>query len=427
MSERVRASIFAKLVTIMLVMAVSLLAIVSAFFGVFVGPDLNDSFDRLLEQHARAVAAQSPNLEQARKLGLHVRYEGPGGGWATSDNVPHAAGVKPGHIGRSGDFLPRRMFAVAASPLGGTYLVAWDVGAHMFRVHMGLFLVLLVVMIAIVAATHAVLRNLLQPLRALNEGVAQLGAGQLNVLLAPGPADEFGRLTAAFNQMVVRVREMIHGRDQLLVDVSHELRSPVTRMRVALELLPHEAHRARLAEDVAEMDRMITELLELERLRTGRGVELSHCDMVSIVRDVVARADGTHPGVRVIAAPTQAPVNIDAEKIRTVLRNLLENAIKYSLPESRPVELTVSDTPDGVVVRITDDGIGIPDDDLERVFEPFFRVDRSRSKNTGGYGLGLSICKRVMEAHHGSITVERLGGRGASFVLAFPKRSQHEG
>lgn len=110
-------------------------------------------------------------------------------------------------------------------------------------------------------------------------------------------------------------------------------------------------------------------------------------------------------------------MDIDAARVRIVIPNLLENAVKYSLPTSRPV---VSQTAETVVVRVTDDGVGIPEGDVERVFEPFFRADRSRRAPVVT-AWALSICKRVMEAHGGSIAVERLAGRGTSFVLTFPK------
>jgi signal transduction histidine kinase len=114
-------------------------------------------------------------------------------------------------------------------------------------------------------------------------------------------------------------------------------------------------------------------------------------------------------------------LDIDREKIRIVLRNLLENARKFSLNDSRPVEITVRDDAGAVIVSVCDDGPGIPEADLPNLFEPFYRVDRSRSRKTGGYGLGLSICKRIMEAHGGSIAVANNSERGASFVLTFPK------
>jgi signal transduction histidine kinase len=286
--------------------------------------------------------------------------------------------------------------------------------------HRGLLVLVLVVIVGVVLTAHLVLRRLLRPLRVLNDGVARLGGGELDVRLPRTTRDEFGRLTDAFNEMAARVREMIVARDRLLVDVSHELRSPLTRMKVALELLPEGAQRARLAGVVAEMEGMVAELLELERLRMPNGIRPAREDLVPLLREVAERFRDTRPGVRVVAAEREAWVRVDGEKVRTVLRNLLDNAVKHSLADSAPVELSVGRSGDAVVVRVTDDGVGIPDGEAARLFEPFYRVDCSRSKATGGYGLGLSICRRVMEAHGGSIAVERADGRGASFVLSFP-------
>jgi signal transduction histidine kinase len=223
--------------------------------------------------------------------------------------------------------------------------------------------------------------------------------------------------------MVGRVREMIAARDQLLLDVSHELRSPLTRMKVALEMLPRSEQRTGMATDVAEMERMIAQLLELERLRGSRSVTPVRQDLVPILREVAYGFENRPPGVRVVSTLRELPLDVDADKVRMVFRNLLDNATKYSLPQSAPVELSAVQNGDTVVVRVTDQGPGIPENDRQRVFEPFFRVDRSRTKRTGGYGLGLSICKRVMEAHGGSISVDADYHQGASFVLTFPKRS----
>jgi signal transduction histidine kinase len=144
-------------------------------------------------------------------------------------------------------------------------------------------------------------------------------------------------------------------------------------------------------------------------------------DIVPIVGEVAASFEGRPPGVEIMLdGVTEVSLDVDAEQIRTVMRNLLENAVKYSLPDSRTIRVTISRNGEGAVVRVADDGVGIPSEDAERIFEPFFRVDRSRSKESGGYGLGLSICKRVMEAHRGSIALERGDGRGSTFVLTFP-------
>ncbi|MEO6528699.1 MAG: HAMP domain-containing sensor histidine kinase [Gemmatimonadaceae bacterium] len=295
---------------------------------------------------------------------------------------------------------------------------------HLIRkdtAHDGLLILLLLMILAAVVTAHAFLRSILRPLRVLSDGVARLGEGALEVHVPRTTRDEFGVLTGAFNDMVGRVGAMVRARDQLLVDVSHELRSPLTRMKVALELLPNDEHRARLAGDVVEMERMVTELLELEQLRSGRGMRAAPQDLSQLVRDVAERYRDGGVGVRLVSAPRPIIVAVDGEKVRTVLRNLIENALKYSLPDSHAVEIAVTERAGSAEVSVTDDGAGIPAGEVDRLFEPFYRADPSRSKSTGGYGLGLSICKRVMQAHGGSITAVRLPNRGAAFVLTFPR------
>jgi signal transduction histidine kinase len=275
-------------------------------------------------------------------------------------------------------------------------------------------------MIAVFLSAHLVLTRALRPLRRLQEGVARLSAGDLEVVLDNPTRDEFGALTDAFNRMAARVKEMVKARDQLLLDVSHELRSPLTRLKVALALLPDSATKAQAEADAAEMEAMTTELLELERLRDGRALRTTREDLVELLHDAARTYNGTPPGVQVHARPPAIPLDLDVDGVRTVLRNLLGNAVKYSLPDSRPIEVTATFERDTLVVRVVDDGPGIPEEDLGVIFDPFFRVDRSRSRKTGGYGLGLSICKRIVEAHGGRIEATNNPVRGACFTLTFP-------
>ena len=251
--------------------------------------------------------------------------------------------------------------------------------------HEWLLVLSLIVMSGVVLTTQAVLQKMLRPLRVLNDGVTRLGEGDLGVMVPRTTTDEFGRLTDTFNLMAGRVREMITARDRLLIDVSHELRSPLTRMKVALELMPDDTQRARLSSDVVEMEKMISGLLELERLRTGRGVKLVRQDITPIVREVVATYEDRAPGVRFSTdGERQVPAEVDAEQLRSVMRNLLENAVKYSLADSKTIQVTVAARDDGVLVRVTDDGVGIPREDGERIFEPFFgSTGRGRRKAAG--------------------------------------------
>jgi signal transduction histidine kinase len=192
--------------------------------------------------------------------------------------------------------------------------------------------------------------------------------------------------------------------------------------------MPEGPKRAGMAADLAEMEVMIGELLELERLRAVEGKEggirTTPTDLVAILDAVAAGYRDRPPGVEVeVDAAMEAGaivLPLDADKMRIVFRNLVENAVKYSLPDSRPVRVSAVREGYRVVVRVRDDGPGIPAADAASVFEPFFRVDRSRSKKTGGYGLGLSIAKRIVEAHGGTIAVHDNPGRGATFEVSLP-------
>jgi len=421
LKPRIRGSVFVKLVAIMLTMAASLLLIVAGFFWLIIGPSLGISIEHFTKQYAGAIAATSPNLEEARRLrdrlDVQMRYEGPEGSWATDKELPTVTEVRNGVANLSSQ---GRDYYLAPAPNGGTYLFAWNLVLPMHAVHMKLLVMLLVLMAAVLVAAHIVLRILLRPVRWLGEGVERLGEGQLDVVLPVRTRDEFGVLTEAFNRMVRRVKEIVQARDQLLLDVSHELRSPLTRLKVALEFLPASENRVHMAADVREMELMVAELLELERLRDGRGIKTVRQDLLPILREVADDFKDRLPGVSVIASAGEIPLDIDGDKVRIVLRNLLENAFKYSLLDSRAVEVSVSLDDHVAMIRVRDDGLGVPENDIASIFEPFFRVDRSRSKKTGGYGLGLSICKRIMEAHGGGIAVENNGARGVSFVLTFP-------
>jgi signal transduction histidine kinase len=405
----------------MFALAVCLLLMVAGFFWLIISPNFSFSVDRIAREYAAAIAVTAPNLQTAtqirNRLDVPIRYEGPGGNWATDNDLPSIAEVRAHSVHRP----PHgRDYYLVSAPNGGTYLFAWNLIQPMRTVHIRLLILLLVLMLAVLLSAHAVLKVLLRPVRWLGEGVERLGSGQLDIVLPIRTRDEFGSLTDAFNRMVCRVREMIQARNQLLLDVSHELRSPLTRMKVALELLPEGESKEELATDIGEMELMVAELLELERLRDGRGLNPSFQDLAPILREMAVRFNKKRPGVRLSAPSQKIELNIDEDKVRTVLRNLLENAFKYSLPDSRPVEISCAQSDQSVVIRVSDDGPGIPIEDAAGLFEPFFRVDRSRSKKTGGYGLGLSICKRIMESHCGDIFFQDNPVRGASFILTFP-------
>ncbi len=423
-----RHSVFARLVMIMVAMAASLLLIVAGFYVVIVIPGTHRSLSKVVSTHARTIAEQQPDLAAARQyasqLDMEIRFDSPDTSWTTDETLLSAAQINQqmegGALSHLASIFTSGRSYIVAHRGTGTYVFSHRYGGDFSQIHGRLLIGLLITMAVVFLVVYLFLKRALRPLTLLNQGVAQLGAGQLDVVVPQQSPDEFGVLTDAFNRMTGRVSGMVKARDQLLVDVSHELRSPLTRMKVALEMLPDGERKQSLAGDVQEMDAMVTELLELHRLDAGVELATGRLDLATIISELVESFQGQPPGLVFKVPDQKMMVTGEATRLRTVLRNLIENALKFSLPDSRAVAVSLVRNDGQVEVRVTDDGVGVPADQVDELFEPFFRLDQSRSRQTGGYGLGLCMCKRIMEAHGGEISLVREPVRGVTLVLVFP-------
>jgi signal transduction histidine kinase len=284
-----------------------------------------------------------------------------------------------------------------------------------------LVIILLSLLTLILAGAFLSIRWILKPVRWLNDGVREVSRGNLKHRVPLKRSDELRDLAAAFNDMTERIRDMLHTKEQLLLDVSHELRSPLTRVKVALEFLPDGRAKESITGDVAEMEKMINEILETARMHHLHGkLKVERVLLTDLLKDILSEFENQSPGVQAADIPTGTAIKVDSEQIKTVFKNVLTNAVKFSNPDSEPVCVTVKSRPPNIVVQIADNGIGIPADELPFIFEPFYRVDKSRTKDTGGYGLGLSLCKTIMEAHGGRIDINSTPNVGTTVTLVLP-------
>jgi signal transduction histidine kinase len=282
-------------------------------------------------------------------------------------------------------------------------------------------ILLLILVSLILAGAYFSLRRILKPIAWLKQGVLEVGHGNLDHRVPLRRGDEFRDLAQAFNEMTERIREMLHARERLMLDLSHELRSPLTRLKVALEFLPDDPARDSIRQDVAEMEALTGAILENARIRYQQGeLQREPMDLEPLVRDALREFENQPPGVKTVALPPGIVCRIHPELIRTVMRNLLANAVRHSPAGSRPIEVRLELHPPFAVLRITDHGVGIALENLPRIFDPFFRADPSRSRSSGGYGLGLSLCQTIAEAHAGKIEVQSEPGRGSTFSLFLP-------
>jgi signal transduction histidine kinase len=262
------------------------------------------------------------------------------------------------------------------------------------------------------------------PLRRMGAVAHRLGAGDFATPVPVTRRDEFGELEGAFEAMRIRIQQMLEQKDRLLIDISHELRGPLARMSIALPLAagpaPNSYH-AQIARNVQEMDHLIGELLALARGQLAPTLAKKPLDLAAIARELLAERqltlDQRSQACQVDLEP--ASTEGDESLLRRAMGNLLDNAIKYT-PERGRIAVATRVDGDEAVFRVADNGPGIPAAALPHVFEPFFRPDTSRTRETGGTGLGLSIVRAIAEQHGGKAALESEEGTGTTAELRVP-------
>ena len=428
--NRIIRSVFTKLLTVIILAGICINLVVGGFFwhyrNLAGGP-----FHKNVVQYLNYLIADMgnpPSPERAREIArqslLEIRYESPALSWSTSDDLPGAlsgrfrAWRQEPNV-RLGKYHNRYVIEVDRKP--GRFIFGLSQKLQIDSERDRLLVIMFVLLTAILAAAFFALRHILRPVKLLNTGVEQVGRGNLKHRVPLKNADEFRDLAAAFNDMTARIEDMLQTKDQLLLDISHELRTPITRMKVALEFLPESRARKNLQADIVEMEKMVGGILETARLR-HKYAELKKqpADLVALLKQTAAAFEKQPPGIVTVDLPQEVILQVDPHQIKTVFENLLSNAFKYCEPESDPVKISLERRATDVIVRVEDHGIGIPQEELAHIFEPFYRVDKSRSKDTGGYGLGLSLCKMIMEAHEGKIEVQSRLKEGTTVCLFFP-------
>lgn len=288
-------------------------------------------------------------------------------------------------------------------------------------------------LIAVVFAliiTFGLSRRVLSPVRALTSAARRLGRGDFSERVRVKSKGELGELANAFNSMADDLGRIEKLRRNMVVDVAHELRTPLSNLRGYLEAVsdgvvaPDAATIGSLTEEVNALSRLVDDLQELALAEAG---ELKLYRRAEEIADIIRRvtmavqARAEAKGVSLsVGLPKKLPsVNIDAQRISQVLRNLLDNAIAHTV-SGDGITVSAVRKDEWVEVSVSDTGEGIPAADLPYIFERFYRVDKSRSRATGGSGLGLTIVKRLVEAHGGTIGVMSELGKGSRFMFTLP-------
>jgi signal transduction histidine kinase len=281
----------------------------------------------------------------------------------------------------------------------------------------GPLVVLVLLFVAVAAGAWPAVRHLTRRLQALKSGVEQFGAGQLHHRVEVSGRDEVAAVAASFNLAAERIETLVRSHQSLLANASHELRSPLARMKMAVSMLddasPERQQKLKREIDtnVAELDALVEEVLLASRLDAVQRVDRRDpVDLLALAAEEGARVEATVDG-------TSATVPGDERLLRRALRNLLENARRYG---GGDVSVVVASSGNQATVQVCDRGPGVPVAQRERIFEPFYRLP-GHAEQAGGVGLGLSLVKQIAERHGGSVRCTARDGGGSCFELRFSR------
>ena len=281
----------------------------------------------------------------------------------------------------------------------------------------GFLWMLTIVALAVAIGAYPIIRRLTKRLVELRTGVERWGEGDLSVRIREDGSDELAFLAQRFNHSAERVEALLNAHKSLLANASHELRSPLARIRMGIELMGPQASPAAAAEirrNIGELDQLVDEILLASRLDAKESDlgTIERVDLTGLVAEECARA-----GAELVESEHGRSVVVDGvpKLLRRAVRNLLENARRYSSEVTAQLTLERDDA----VLRVNDRGPGVPASQRERIFEPFYRLPGA-SEHHGGVGLGLALVRSIVQRHHGSVRCEDAPGGGASFVLRIP-------
>lgn len=412
--HRWRHSLWLRLMALFLALALAIaftfmVGMQRAFSGGWrdvVRPLVADYVDRLADD-----IGSPPDLARAQalaeRLPVAIEITGPVVNWRSAARWPDAVKDHPLEM------------LVRQTADGHRLRFGVDAQAWMARPR-GVAWVTLGVLLALCAVAWKLAHHLFRPLQAIGAGVERFGRGEFTQPIPVHRHDELGALAEQVNTMAADLSGLLDAKRALLLAISHELRSPLTRARLNAELVAEGPERDALLRDLAEMRDLITSLLETERLSQPHvALHREPTDLAALVHGLLAAPPLAQGGVRVSLPEGLPAAAVDRTRLALLLRNLLDNAVRHGGAGAAPPELRGQW--DGVTLTLTvrDHGPGVPPELLGHLAEPFFRADAARERRTGGVGLGLTLCRLVAQAHGGRLHFEN-AGPGLRAVLSLP-------
>lgn len=285
---------------------------------------------------------------------------------------------------------------------------------NLFVVYVGVALAVFVLFL-----NYLMVNRLLQPVRMLKRGAERIQKGDLGYRVQSNSQDELGELTDSINHMADSLQSMLEAKRQLLLAISHELRTPITKAKLRMEFMPESQEREQLREDIDEIELLISDLIEAERLNEEHAVLTEEpVPLAEFVEGVASQFSDYEGGLVLDIVEENREFVIDKLRIRLLITNLLNNACRHG--ESNPITVRLNYKGENALLEVIDNGEGIAEEHLPQISEPFYRADSSRQRNTGGFGLGLYLCRLIVQAHGGELKIESELGEGTHISIDLP-------
>ena len=267
---------------------------------------------------------------------------------------------------------------------------------------------------------YFMVNKMLNPVRLLKQGAERIRQGDLSYRVKSNLQDELGELTESINHMADSLQSMLEAKRQLLMAISHELRTPITKAKLRMEFMPESDEKDQLKEDINEIDLLISDLLEAERLNNDHSALVSERVLLAnFVRSIVESFKSNNDEIDIDIPVNDLEFEIDKLRIRLLITNLLNNAVRHG--KGNLINVKVSFSGNRGIIEVKDNGEGIAEEHIAQITEPFYRADSARQRNTGGFGLGLYLCRLIAQAHGGEMIIVSQEGQGTQITVNLPR------
>ena len=268
---------------------------------------------------------------------------------------------------------------------------------------------------------YFMVNKMLNPVRLLKQGAERIRQGDLSYRVKSNLQDELGELTESINHMADSLQSMLEAKRQLLMAISHELRTPITKAKLRMEFMPESDEKDQLKEDINEIDLLISDLLEAERLNNDHSALVSERVLLAnFIRSIAESFKSNNGEIEIEIPVNDLEFEIDKLRIRLLITNLLNNAVRHG--KGNLINVRVSFSGDRGIIEVKDNGEGISEEHITQITEPFYRADSARQRNTGGFGLGLYLCRLIAQAHGGEMIIVSQEGQGTQITVNLPRK-----